>query len=90
MTKDIMFVEGIRLAALANGVLRIECLYSSANGEEQVSGELLIPANRVGNVIQGLSSAAASIAQKQQEAIEAQSSSEKSDEQEDIALPDVL
>ena len=59
-----------RLAQIAfyNGVLRIECVEATANGQERSSGTLLIPGNQAAQVLQSLVAAAQELEKKLRDA----------------------
>jgi hypothetical protein len=44
---EVMFVEGLGTASVANGVLRVETYVRNARGEDVPNGELLVPVTRV-------------------------------------------
>lgn len=48
-----MLVDGLGTVSLVNGVLRVETLSRNSKGEDICSGELHIPAARIGMVVAG-------------------------------------
>ena len=52
-----LLTENIRNVSLSNGLVRIECTTTGADGETQVSGELVIPAGQYSTVVQALQNA---------------------------------
>lgn len=59
-----VLIDRLAHVGLHNGVLRIECVESTANGQERLSGTLLIPGNQAGQVLQTLVAAAQEIEKK--------------------------
>jgi len=49
-----MYLEGLGSASVVNGVLRVETSYRNAKGDNASEGDLMIPANRVVAVVEGL------------------------------------
>ena len=71
-------IENIANVSLSNGVVRIQCTSTGADGETQTAGELVIPAGQYSAVVQGLQNAGQQLQarqeeQKQQQEGEAQS-----------------
>ena len=64
-----MLVENLGAVTLVNGLLRIETLKVEPNGEQTNSGEILIPANLVGPILDGLVNAAKDLETKLQDQI---------------------
>ena len=54
MEANVIVIDRIASVAVANGLLRIECVSLSAGGQEKPSGTLLIPANVAGPIVQSL------------------------------------
>ena len=52
-----LLADDIRNVSLSNGLVRIECMATGADGETQVSGELVIPASQYATVVQSLQNA---------------------------------
>lgn len=48
-----MFFDSLGAVSMTNGVIRIETVTRNAKGQDEVSGEMMIPANRIGNVAAG-------------------------------------
>jgi len=59
-----MLVENLGAATLVNGILRIETLKVQPSGEQVNSGEIHIPANLVGPILDGLVNAAKDLESK--------------------------
>jgi hypothetical protein len=59
-----MIIEGLGNVTFVNGILRIQTLEVSSNGEITESGTIQIPGNMVGDVIKNLSAAAQGISDK--------------------------
>jgi len=60
----VVLIDRLAQIGLHNGVLRIECVEATANGQERVSGTLLIPGNQAGQVLQTLVAAAQELERK--------------------------
>ena len=71
MEPNVILVDRIANVAVANGVLRIECVSTSASGQEKPSGTVLIPANVAGAVVQSLVNAMQELDKKAKEAMAA-------------------
>lgn len=54
---DFMMIEKLGSVSLRNGVVRVQCMTSGADGQDQVTGELVIPATQYGQVAGGLQAA---------------------------------
>ena len=54
MDANVIMVDRVANVAVANGILRLECVAMSSTGQEKPSGTILIPAVVAGQVIQGL------------------------------------
>ena len=54
MDANVIMVDRVAHVAVANGILRLECVAMSATGQEKPSGTVLISAVVAGQVIQGL------------------------------------
>jgi len=52
-----LLTENIRNVSLSNGLVRIECTTTGADGQTRVSGELVIPADQYGTVVKALQNA---------------------------------
>ena len=52
-----LLADDIRNVSLSNGLVRIECTTTGADGQTQVSGELVIPAGQYGTVVKALQNA---------------------------------
>jgi len=50
-------IDGIKAVSLQNGIVRIDCSEGGPNNEERLSGTLLVPANRAGQVVAALTQA---------------------------------
>ena len=51
---SVTLIDGVKMVAFNNGILRIDCIEAGPNGEERPSGTLLIPGNQAGQVLQAL------------------------------------
>jgi len=51
---SVVLIDGLKAAAIHNGILRIECVAVGPNGEERPSGTLLIPGHQAGAVLKAL------------------------------------
>jgi hypothetical protein len=51
---SVIMMDSVKTVAYYNGVLRIDCIAAGPNGEERLSGTLLIPGNQAGQVLKGL------------------------------------
>ncbi len=47
-----MFIESLGNATMHNGILRIETKILGGDGKEQVVGQLVIPAQQAGRIVQ--------------------------------------
>jgi hypothetical protein len=74
MDGNVILVDRIANAAVANGVLRIECAVASSAGQEKPSGTILIPVLVAGQVVQTLVNAMQELEKKAREAAAASSS----------------
>jgi hypothetical protein len=63
-----VLIDRLAHVGLYNGVLRIECVEATANGQERPSGTLLIPGNQAGQVLQSLVAAAQELEKKLRDA----------------------
>ena len=61
-----LLTENIRNVSLSNGLVRIECTTTGADGETQVSGELVIPASQYATVVQALQNAGQQLQERAQ------------------------
>ena len=52
-----LLTDNIRNVSLSNGLVRIECTTTGADGQTQVSGELVIPAGQYSTVAEALKNA---------------------------------
>jgi hypothetical protein len=65
-----MLIENIGSVTLVNGIVRIETQEVLAGGEVSKSGELLIPANIIGTILEGMLTATKDIESKFKEQLE--------------------
>jgi hypothetical protein len=65
---NFMMVEKLGAVSMRGGVVRIQCMAIGADGKEQVTGELLIPAVQYGQVAGGMQAAAKQLNEKIEEA----------------------
>ena len=47
-------IDGIKAVSLQNGIVRIDTFEGGPNNEERVTGTLLVPANRAGQIVGAL------------------------------------
>jgi hypothetical protein len=78
MDTNVIVIDRIAHVAVANGLLRIECVSAatSSSGQEKPSGTVLIPAVVAGQVIQSLVAAIQELDKKAREAAAASSGAE--------------
>ncbi len=76
-----ILIEKLGAVSLRNGVIRIQCMATAADGTDQQSGELVIPAISYGQVAGGLQAAAKQLQEKIQEARKAQEEKEANKEE---------
>lgn len=69
---DFILFEKLGAVSLRNGVIRIQCMATTADGSEQQSGELVIPAVAYGMVAGGFQAAGKQLREKIEEARKAQ------------------
>jgi hypothetical protein len=50
----VTLIDGIKAITLHNNIVRIDCISAGPNNEERLSGTLLIPAIRAGQIVQAL------------------------------------
>ena len=72
---DVM-VEKLGAVSMRAGVVRVQTMSTGADGEDRVTGELVIPAAQFGQVVGGLTNAGQQLQQKIQQAREAQQESD--------------
>lgn len=59
-----ILIDNISNVSLTNGILRVECTSVGSDGQPKPSGEILIPANQAGAVVQTLANALKEIKDK--------------------------
>ena len=59
-----MLIEGLGNVSFINGILRIQTLKVNSDGQVAESGVIEIPGNKVGDVINGMATAAKGISDK--------------------------
>ena len=69
---NFMMIEKLGSVSLRNGVVRIQCIATAADGQEQVTGELVIPAAQYGQVAGGMQAAGKQLQEKLEQARKAQ------------------
>ena len=69
---NFMMMEKLGSVSLRNGVVRIQCIATGADGQEQVTGELVIPAAQYGQVAGGMQAAGKQLQEKLEQARKAQ------------------
>ena len=67
-----MMIEKLGAVSLRNGIVRIQCIATGADGQEQVTGELVIPAAQYGQVAGGMQTAGKQLQEKLEQARKAQ------------------
>lgn len=72
-----MMVEKLGAVSMRHGVVRIQTQATCADGQDRVTGELVIPASQFGQVVGALTNAGQQLQQKIQQAREAQESEEQ-------------
>ena len=75
-----ILIEKLGAVSLRNGVVRIQCMATAADGSEQQSGELVIPAISYGQVAGGFQAAGKQLKEKIDEARKAQEEKEATKE----------
>ena len=65
-----LLIDGINDVVLHNGMVRVDCVSVGPNGQQRHSGTLVIPANVVGGVVQGLVNALAELDKRIREQVE--------------------
>ncbi len=73
---SVILIEKLGTVSLRNGVIRIQCLATGADGAEQQSGELVIPAVTYGLVAGSFQAAGKQLQEKIEEARKAQQEQE--------------
>jgi hypothetical protein len=71
-----IMIEKIGAVSLRNGVIRMQCMATAADGTEQQTGELVIPAIAYGMVAGAFQGAAKQLRDKIEEARKAQEAQE--------------
>ena len=51
---SIILLDRIGSVSLNNGIIRINCVANGAKPEDELTGTLLIPANRIGDIMKSL------------------------------------
>jgi len=69
---NFMMIEKLGSVSLRNGVVRIQCMSTGADGTDQVTGELVVPATQFGQVAGGFQAAGKQLQEKLEEARKAQ------------------
>ena len=59
-----ILIENIANASLSNGVVRIQCTSTGADGDTQTAGEVLIPVGQYSAVVQSLQNAGQQLEQQ--------------------------
>lgn len=67
-----MLVEKLGAVSMRGGLVRIQTQAIGADGEDRVTGEIVIPANQYGQVVGALQNAGQQLQEKIQQAREAQ------------------
>jgi hypothetical protein len=63
----VTLIDGIKAITLHNNIVRIDCISAGPNNEERLSGTLLIPAIRAGQIVQALTQALQDLGNKLRE-----------------------
>ncbi len=69
---NFIMIEKIGAVSLKNGVVRLQCMATAADGTDQVTGELVIPAIQYGMVAGAFQAAGKQLREKIEEARKAQ------------------
>jgi hypothetical protein len=75
-----MLVEGIDKVTFVNGLLRVSTTRIGASGQEESSGEIIIPASHIELIINGLANSVKDLADKIKENSNTSEDSNKSEE----------
>jgi hypothetical protein len=70
---ETILVEKLGAVSLRGGLVRVQCLSTGADGEERVSGEMVIPAVAFGQVAGSLQSAGKQLQERIEQARKEQS-----------------
>lgn len=79
-----MLIEGIDKVTFVNGLLRVSTTKIGASGQEESSGEILIPATHIELIVNGLANSVKELADKIQENVTA-NEKDKKDKKKDKA-----
>ena len=74
---SVLMIEKLGAVSLKNGMIRLQCMATMADGQDQVTGELLIPAVAFGQVSGGFQAAGKQLQEKIEEARKVQEDSTK-------------
>ena len=64
---SVTLIDGLKMIAYHNGILRIDCVAAGPNGEERPSGTLLIPGNQARQVLVALVNATQELEKRMRE-----------------------
>ena len=73
---DTVFVERIETASMRNGLVRVRCQATGADGQVYTSADLMIPANAYGQVVGALQNAGQQLREQLEQQRQQQSESE--------------
>ena len=73
-----ILADRIGSVSLSNGLIRISCITNGGNGEDHATGTLLIPANRMSEVLKSLISATKEMDQRIREQVQQTNAAAKS------------
>ncbi|MDD2318054.1 MAG: hypothetical protein PHD57_12015 [Desulfobacterales bacterium] len=76
---NILLIEKLGAVSMRNGMVRIQCIATGADGKDQITGELVIPAVQYGMVAGGMYAAGKQLKEKIEQARAAQEESKASD-----------
>ena len=65
---NVIMIEKLGSVSLRNGVVRIQCIATGADGTEQVTGELVVPAVQYGQVAGGMQAAGKQLQERLEQA----------------------
>ena len=63
---DQLLIDNINNVSLSNGLVRIECTVTGADGETRTSGEIVVAASQYATVVQALQQAGQQIQERVQ------------------------
>jgi len=69
---DFFMVEKLGAVSMRNGVVRVQCITTGADGQDKITGELLIPAIQYTQIVNALQYAGKQLQEKMEQAIKEQ------------------